>query len=68
MKKLVKKIKDTLIYKLVKEKIKTKGLTKELANKVIENQRLIDDREPLLIKIRELTLKVNEYEEILRKQ
>lgn len=66
MKKLVKKIKDTLIYKLVKEKIKTKGLTKQLANEVIEKQKLIDEMEPLRIKIRELTLKVKEYEEILR--
>lgn len=60
MKKIIKKIKDTLVYKLAVANKRIKYLEKKLADEVVEKQQLIDEVEPLRIKIRELTLKVQD--------
>lgn len=60
--KIIKRIKNSLIYQLIKAKKRNKTLEKKLADEVVEKQKIIDEIEPLRIKIRELDLKVKEYE------
>ena len=59
---IIKRIKNSLIYQLIKAKKRNKTLEKKLADEVVEKQKIIDEIEPLRIKIRELDLKVKEYE------
>ena len=59
---IIKRIKNNLIYQLIKAKKRNKTLEKKLADEVVEKQKIIDEIEPLRIKIRELDLKVKEYE------
>ena len=60
--KIIKRIKNSLIYQLIKAKKRNKTLEKKLVDEIVEKQKIIDEIEPLRIKIRELDLKVKEYE------
>ena len=59
---IIRRIKNSLIYQLIKAKKRNKTLEKKLADEIVEKQKIIDEIEPLRIKIRELDLKVKEYE------
>ena len=59
---IIKRIKNSLIYQLIKAKKRNKTLEKKLVDEIVEKQKIIDEIEPLRIKIRELDLKVKEYE------
>lgn len=58
MKKMKEKINNSLLMKNRKLKKRIKYLEKELANQVVEKRELIDEIEPLRIKVRELSLQV----------
>ena len=60
MKKLKEKINNSLLIKNKELKKKNKYLEKELAEQIIEKRKLIDEIEPLRIKVRELSLQVEQ--------
>lgn len=64
MKNIKKRIKDLLMVKYLNEKKKNKYLKDKLADIVIENRKTIDEITLKNIRIRELELKVKEYEHI----
>lgn len=64
MKNIKKRIKDLLMVKYLNEKKKNKYLKDKLADIVIENRKTIDEITLKNVRIRELELKVKEYEHI----
>lgn len=58
MKKLKEKINNSLLIKNRNLKKRIKYLEKELTEQVVEKRELIDEIEPLRIKVRELSLQV----------
>lgn len=66
MKKLKEKIKNSLLYKNKQLKKRIKYLKDELTEQVIKHRETIDEITLKNIKIRDLTLQVEKYEEILR--